>query len=54
MIPGAFKGLDCPVCGDTIHIEDFRDDAALIKHSISGMCQKCQDATKNQILFVTV
>lgn len=37
------KGLDCSVCGDTVHIYDFRDNAAIRVFDEQGLCQRCQD-----------
>lgn len=36
------KGL-CPICGEPINEEDFRDDLSRKEYRISGMCQSCQD-----------
>jgi len=35
----------CPFCGDTVNKDDFRDALSFREFSISGLCQKCQDAT---------
>jgi hypothetical protein len=34
----------CPICGEKVHPESFRDDCSRREFKISGMCQKCQDA----------
>ena len=35
----------CPCCGSTkVAPEDFRDDFSRHEHSISKMCQECQDS----------
>ena len=33
----------CPFCGETINMDDFKDDLSRREFEISGMCQKCQD-----------
>lgn len=37
------KGGKCPFCGETINMDDFKDDLSRREFEISGMCQKCQD-----------
>jgi hypothetical protein len=39
------KGL-CANCGEKIlgESEEFRDEISRVEYTISGMCQKCQDA----------
>ena len=34
----------CPICGHEIFESEFRDELSKIEYSISGMCQRCQDA----------
>lgn len=36
------QGL-CPICGNPININDFRDAKSHREYEISGMCQVCQD-----------
>lgn len=38
------KGL-CPFCNKPIKREDFKDELSRKEFKISGLCQKCQDAT---------
>lgn len=33
----------CPMCGEKINIEDFKDPISIKEFKISDMCQKCQD-----------
>jgi hypothetical protein len=33
----------CPMCGDRVHPDDFRDDLSRKEYTISGLCQACQD-----------
>lgn len=33
----------CPVCGENIKTEDFKDVLSLNEFKISGLCMKCQD-----------
>ena len=33
----------CPFCGETINMDNFKDDLSRREFEISGMCQKCQD-----------
>lgn len=33
----------CPLCGQPVKIEDFRDALSRKEYTISGMCQKCMD-----------
>lgn len=33
----------CPICGQKINLNEFRDTLSLKEYSISGLCQKCQD-----------
>lgn len=33
----------CPLCGNPVNFEDFRDDLSRREFKISGLCQKCQD-----------
>lgn len=33
----------CPLCGNPVNREDFRDELSMREFNISGMCQKCQD-----------
>lgn len=34
---------NCPICGNPINLNDFRDSLSRKEFTISGMCQKCQD-----------
>ena len=44
-IEGTMIGLSaCPICGHEIFESEFRDELSKIEYSISGMCQRCQDA----------
>ena len=36
---------DCPFCKRQIVADEFRDDLSRKEHSISGLCQNCQDET---------
>jgi len=38
------KGL-CPFCEKKVEEKDFRDELSRKEFKISGLCQKCQDAT---------
>lgn len=38
------QGL-CAVCGEPVKRADLRDDISRAEFDISGLCQKCQDAT---------
>jgi len=45
VFPKAYKSIregKCPICGSTDKY--FRNRDSLREHSISGICQKCQDA----------
>lgn len=33
----------CPLCGNPVKMEDFKDDLSRKEFAISGMCQECQD-----------
>ncbi len=33
----------CPMCGNKIHMEDFKDDISRREYEISRLCQCCQD-----------
>ena len=33
----------CPICGNPIKMEDFKDDISRKEYGMSGMCQACQD-----------
>lgn len=33
----------CPLCGDLVNTNDFRDGLSKKEFEISGICQKCQD-----------
>ena len=35
---------ECPICGEVIVMEDFKDELSIKEFTISGMCQKCQDS----------
>lgn len=35
----------CPFCGTKPEMSSFRDSLSLREHSISGLCQSCQDKT---------
>lgn len=44
VFPDALKKIDaglCPTCGTPVG--EFRDEASVREHQISGMCQACQD-----------
>jgi hypothetical protein len=34
---------NCPLCGDAIHPNMFKDELSKREYGISGLCQKCQD-----------
>jgi ssDNA-binding Zn-finger/Zn-ribbon topoisomerase 1 len=34
----------CPLCGEDINMESFKDDVSIKEFKISGICQKCQDS----------
>lgn len=36
------KGL-CPICGNEVIMEDFKNELSIREYNISGMCQVCQD-----------
>ena len=47
LFPQAAKHIgraECPVCGDQVRLDEFRDELSLKEFSISGMCQECQDS----------
>jgi len=33
----------CPLCGNPIKMEDFKDSLSRKEYAISGMCQDCQN-----------
>jgi uncharacterized protein with PIN domain len=35
----------CPFCNKEIQKAEFRDEASIREHAMSGLCQKCQDET---------
>ncbi len=35
----------CPICHAKINPEEFKDALSVKEYQISGLCQKCQDAT---------
>ena len=37
------ENRQCPLCGEKINTDDFKDELSLKEFTISGMCQKCQD-----------
>ena len=37
------ENRQCPLCGEKININDFKNDLSIKEFTISGMCQKCQD-----------
>jgi len=39
------EGRLCPMCMDRVRKEDFVDAKSLREFTISGLCQRCQDAT---------
>ncbi len=41
------KNRKCPLCGEKININDFKDPLSIKEFKISGMCQKCQDEVFN-------
>ena len=50
LFPGAVKRIEagkCPLCGEKIKPEEFKDELSLKEFRISGMCQSCQDKTFN-------
>lgn len=34
----------CPICGNAVDINEFRDKCSLREYRISGLCQSCQDS----------
>jgi len=36
------QGL-CPLCGNHVNLQDFRDQQSRKEYEISKMCQSCQD-----------
>lgn len=32
----------CPLCGEKINFDDFKDELSLKEFTISGMCNQCQ------------
>jgi hypothetical protein len=34
----------CPLCGEPVNMNDFKDDLSRREYEISKMCQKCQDS----------
>lgn len=34
---------NCPLCGEAIHPNAFKDALSKKEYEISGLCQKCQD-----------
>jgi hypothetical protein len=32
----------CPLCGNPVNMEDFKDSLSRKEYVISGMCQSCQ------------
>jgi len=48
LFPGAIERMkkgQCPICGEKIKPEEFKDELSLKEFRISGMCQACQDKT---------
>lgn len=41
------ENRQCPICGEKVNTNDFRDDLSVKEFTISGMCQKCQDKIFN-------
>ena len=37
------ENRQCPLCGEKINTNDFKNDISIKEFTISGMCQKCQD-----------
>lgn len=37
------KEAKCPLCGQPVRPEEFRDSKSRKEYGISGMCQECQD-----------
>jgi hypothetical protein len=37
------KSGKCPFCGNSINMEDFKDELSKKEFKISGLCQVCQD-----------
>ena len=36
----------CPLCGNEINgVDEFKDEASIREHGISGMCMECQEKT---------
>jgi transcription initiation factor IIE alpha subunit len=38
----------CPICGEKVNTNDFRDNLSVKEFTISGICQKCQDRIFNR------
>jgi len=48
LFPGAIERMSkgkCPICGEKIKPDEFKDELSLKEFRISGMCQACQDKT---------
>lgn len=46
IFPKAMENVDdekCPLCGEKINMDDFKDKLSKKEFKISGICQKCQD-----------
>jgi len=46
IFPDELKAISlnkCPICGNNINKEDFKDGLSLKEFEISGMCQNCQN-----------
>jgi len=41
----ATKQNKCPICGETIVLDNFKNSLSRKEFQISGMCQSCQDKT---------
>lgn len=41
------ENRQCPICGEKVNTNDFKDDLSIKEFNISGMCQKCQDRIFN-------
>ena len=41
------EGGKCPMCGEEIDMEDFKDPESRREFEISGFCQSCQEEVFN-------
>lgn len=42
------ENRQCPLCGEKININEFKDDLSIKEFTISGLCQNCQDKIFNE------